>query len=142
MANFNKVMIMGNLTKDPEKRYTKTDQAVTHFTVASNSVYRDKSGERKEQVSFVPVSVWGKQAENCDQYLQKGSPVFVEGRLVSSSWESPQGERKFKLEVTAQSVQFLSGGPKRAGGESSADADSVNIQDEPPGGPSEDEVPF
>lgn len=142
MANFNKVMIMGNLTRDPEKRYTKTDQAVTHFTVASNRVYRDKSGEKKEQVSFVPVSVWGKQAENCQQYLQKGSPVFVEGRLVSSSWESPQGEKRSKLEVVAQTVQFLSGGTKRSGGESSGDSDSVNIQDEPPGGPSEDEVPF
>ncbi|PKN00123.1 MAG: single-stranded DNA-binding protein [Elusimicrobia bacterium HGW-Elusimicrobia-2] len=143
MANFNKVMIMGNLTKDPEERFTKTDAMVVHFTVACNRVWRDKvSGEQKKQVSFVPVSVWGRAAENCKQYLQKGSPVFVEGRLVSSSWESPQGEKRSKLEVVAQSVQFLSSGPRRAGGESSADSEPVNIQDEPPGGPSEDEVPF
>jgi len=143
MANFNKVMMMGNLTRDPEKRYTKNDQAVTHFTLACNRVWRDKSGEQKKQVSFVPVSVWGKSAENCEQYLQKGSPVFVEGRLVSSSWENPQGEKRSKLEVVAQSVQFLSGGPRRDGGGASSDeAAAPNIQDEPPGSPSEDEVPF
>jgi len=143
MANFNKVMMMGNLTRDPEKRYTKTDQAVTHFTLACNRVWRDKSGEQKKQVSFVPVSVWGKSAENCEQYLQKGSPVFVEGRLVSSSWENQQGEKRSKLEVVAQSVQFLSGGPRRDGGGASGDrAAAPDIQDEPPGSPSEDEVPF
>ncbi len=143
MANFNKVMLMGNLTRDPEKRYTKNDSMVTHFTIACNRVYRDRaSGEQKKQVSFVPISVWGRSAENCAQYLQKGSPVFIEGRLVSSSWENPQGEKRSKLEVVAQSVQFLSGGPRRDGGEPSRDAASADIQDEPPGSPSEDEVPF
>ncbi|MBU4134453.1 single-stranded DNA-binding protein [bacterium] len=145
MANFNKVMLMGNLTRDPEKRYTKTDQAVTHFTVACNRVYRDKvSGEQKKQVSFVPVSVWGRSAENCAQYLKKGSPVFIDGRLVSSSWENPQGEKRSKLEVVAMSVQFLSGGPRSAGDEAAHDgsASAGDIQDEPPGSPSEDEVPF
>ena len=82
MANFNKVILMGNLTRDPEKRYTRGDIPVVHFSVACDKVYTDrKTGERKQVVSFIPVVVWGKQAENCSQYLQKGSPVFVEGYL-------------------------------------------------------------
>ena len=148
MANFNKVMLMGNLTRDPEKRYTKGDRAVTHFSVACNRTYTDPAtGEKKQIVSYVPIVVWGKQAENCAQYLQKGSPVFVEGRLASRSWETPQGEKRTRLEVVANNIQFLRRAPKigdadYAQPDRSAGGQDESIADEPPKNPSEDEVPF
>ena len=151
MANFNKVMLMGNLTRDPEKRYTRGDNPVAHFSVACNRNYTDrKTGEKKQVVSFIPVVVWGAQAENCSQYLQKGSPVFVEGRLASRSWETPQGERRSRIEVVAQSIQFLRRAPQgEYTGSSQPEQESVkddmDIAEEPPSAkpPSEDDdVPF
>jgi single-strand DNA-binding protein len=114
MASFNKVMLMGNLTRDPELRYIPSGSAVTSFTVAMNRVYKLQTGEKKEETSFVKVVVWGRMAEICGEYLTKGSPVFVEGRLQSRSWDGPNGEKRSALEVIAQSVQFLgrSGGSK------------------------------
>ena len=151
MANFNKVMLMGNLTRDPEKRVTRGDTSVVHFSVACNRNYTDRNtGEKKQLVSFIPVVVWGKQAENCMQYLQKGSPVFVEGRIASRSWETPQGEKRSKIEVVAANIQFLRRAPKQ-GDEDYAQApsaaappegDEEDIVDEPPRNPSENEVPF
>ena len=149
MANFNKVILMGNLTRDPEKRYTRGDNPVTHFSVACNRNYTDrKTGEKKQIVSFIPVVVWGTQAENCAQYLQKGSPVFVEGRLASRSWETPQGDKRSRLEVVAQSIQFLRRAPQGEYNSASSDSSVKNsvetdILDEPPKSPSEDgDVPF
>jgi len=106
-ASMNKVFIMGNLTRDPELRYVPSGAAVTNFTVASNRVYKDKTGEKKEDVSFVKVIVWGKMAETCGEYLTKGRPVLVEGRLQSRSWEGQDGQKKNTLEVIALNVQFL-----------------------------------
>ncbi len=141
MANLNKVLLMGNLTKDPEKRVTKGDNSVVHFTVACNRGYTDRTtGERKESVSFIPVVVWGNQAENCAKYLTKGSPVFVEGRLANRSWETSSGERRTRIEVVAQSIQFLRRAPQ-----SSYQPDEVADEDiakEPPESPSENDVPF
>jgi len=146
MANFNKVMLMGNLTRDPEKRYTKGDTAVARFSVACNRNYTDRqTGEKKQIVAFIPVVVWGKQAENCSQYLSKGSPVFVEGRLQSRSWETSDGQKRNTLEVIASMVQFLNRAPKREGDEYSQGAaapQDEEIVEEPPKSPSEDEVPF
>ena len=107
-ASFNKVMLMGNLTRDPELRYIPSGQAVTTFTVAVNRVYNSQAGEKKEEVSFIRIVVWAKLAENCNEYLKKGSPVFVEGRLQSRSWEAQDGTKRSTIEVVAQSVQFLS----------------------------------
>ncbi len=106
-AGFNKVLILGNLTRDPELRYIPSGQAVTTFTVAVNRTYVAQSGEKKEEVSFVRVVVWGRSAENCNEYLKKGSSVFVEGRLQSRSWDAPDGTKRSTIEVVAQTVQFL-----------------------------------
>ena len=111
MANFNSVILVGRLTKDPELRYAPSGKAVADIGLAINHTYSTQDGEKKEEVCFVQVVVWGKQAENCSQYLNKGSEVLVEGRLHSSSWETKAGEKRSKLDVTAKHVQFL--GKKR-----------------------------
>ncbi len=122
-ASFNKVMLMGNLTRDPELRYIPSGQAVTTFTIAVNRTYNSQSGEKKEEVSFVRIVVWARRAEVCNEYLKKGSPVFVEGRLQSRSWEAQDGTKRSALEVIAQNVQFLSRGPRvNEGEEEAADA--------------------
>lgn len=110
MANLNKVFLIGNLTRDPELRYIPSGSAVATFTIAANRAYVLQSGEKKEEVSYIRVVVWAKMAEICGEYLSKGSPVFVEGRLQSRSWETQQGEKRSTLEVVAQSVQFLGRG--------------------------------
>ena len=110
MAKLNKVFLIGNLTRDPELRYVPSGAAVATFTVATNRAYTLQSGEKKEEVCYVRVVVWGKLAEICGEYLSKGSPVFVEGRLQSRSWETPQGEKRSTLEAVAQNVQFLGRG--------------------------------
>jgi single-strand DNA-binding protein len=113
-ASLNKVFLMGNLTRDPELRYVPSGTAVANFTVAVNRPYKDTAGEKKEEVSFIRVVVWGKMAEICGEYLSKGRPVLVEGRLKSRSWEDQSGQKRSALDVVAMSVQFLgSRGDKR-----------------------------
>ncbi len=114
MASLNKVLLIGNLTRDPELRYIPNGSAVASFTMAINRVYKSQSGEKKEEVSFIRVVVWGRMAETCGEYLKKGSPAFVEGRLQSRSWDGPDGQKKNATEVVALNVQFLRG----AGGSS------------------------
>jgi len=97
---------MGNLTRDPELRYTASGAAVASFGLAVNRKYK-AGDEWKEEVCFVDITVWAKQAENCAEYLHKGSPVFVEGRLNYQSWESDTGQKRNKLEVVANTIQFL-----------------------------------
>src|SRR5271170_6360886 len=115
MADFNKVLLLGNLTRDPEVRYTPKGTAVGELGLAINDSYKAQDGTVKEQVTFVSVEVWGRQAETCKQYLTKGRPVFVEGRLRLDQWEQ-EGQKKSKLKVVADRVQFLGGGPGRTGG--------------------------
>lgn len=116
MANFNKVLLMGNLTKDPELRYTPQGTAVANLRMAVNRKFKDRNQELKEEVCFVTAVVWDKQAETCNQYLRKGSPVFVEGRLQSRSWEDAAGQKRSVIEVRAERVQFMgSAGGSRAG---------------------------
>ena len=110
MSSLNKVFLIGNLTRDPELRYVPSGTAVATFTVAVNRVYTSQAGEKKEEVSFIRVVVWGRRAEVCGEYLSKGSPVFVEGRLQSRSWESQDGQKRNTIEVIADNVQFLRGG--------------------------------
>ncbi len=112
MASENKVLLMGNLTRDPELRYIPNGQAVAVFTVAVNRKYKSLTGEMVEKTDFIPVEVWRKQAESCKQYLNKGSSVYIEGRLQSSSWEAEDGSKRSKLRIVAQRVQFLSRSPK------------------------------
>lgn len=109
MPNYNRVILAGNLTRDPELRYIPSGQAVTNFTVAINRNYITQAGERREETNFIPVVVWGKQAENCNQYLSKGSPVLVEGRLQQRSWETQEGQKRTIIEVVADRVVFLGG---------------------------------
>lgn len=108
MANFNKVFLIGNLTRDPELRYTPQGNAVVNLRIATNYRFKDKSGQQKTETCFVTVVVWNKQAELCNQYLRKGKAVFVEGRLQSRTFENSSGQKKNVLEVRAERVQFLS----------------------------------
>lgn len=119
-ASLNKVLLIGNLTRDPELRYIPSGQAVTSFTVAVNRTYNSQSGEKKEEVCFIRVVVWGRMAENCNEYLKKGSPVFVEGRLQSRSWDAQDGTKRSTTEVVALSVQFLN----RPGGRGAENAEA------------------
>ncbi|MDP2044452.1 MAG: single-stranded DNA-binding protein [Candidatus Omnitrophota bacterium] len=107
MASYNKVLLMGNLTKDPELRYTPSGTAVANLRLAVNRKYRTKDQELKEEVCFITAVVWSKQAETCNQYLHKGSSVFVEGRLQSRSWEDNAGAKRSVIEVRAERVQFM-----------------------------------
>ena len=112
MANLNKVLLIGNLTRDPELRYTPSGTAVTNLRMAINRRYKDRSGEAKQEVCYVSVIAWDKQAEVCNQYLHKGSPLMVEGRLQSRSWDGADGKKRNVLEIRAERVQFL-GGPSQ-----------------------------
>src|ERR1043165_2499364 len=118
MPDLNKVMLMGNLTRDPEVRYTPKGTAVGELGIAINSSYRSQDGTNREEVCYVDIEVWDRQAETCKQYLQRGSPVFIEGRLKLDQWETKEGEKKSRLRVRAERVQFLSsrGGPGGAQG--------------------------
>lgn len=118
MANFNKVLLIGNLTKDPELRYTPQGTAVVNLRLAVNRRFRNRNQELKEEACFVTAVVWDRQAESCNQYLHKGSPVFVEGRLQSRSWEDNTGQKRSIIEVRAERVQFLGTPPAKAEAES------------------------
>ena len=114
MANFNKVLLIGNLTKDPELRYTPQGTAVVNLRLAVNRRFKDRNQELKEETCFVTAVVWDKQAETCNQYLHKGSPVLIEGRLQSRSWEDNTGQKRYVIEVRAERVQFLTAGAGQA----------------------------
>ncbi|HLD88164.1 MAG TPA: single-stranded DNA-binding protein [Candidatus Omnitrophota bacterium] len=116
MASLNKVLLIGNLTKDPELRYTPNGTAVTNLRLAVNRKFKDRTGELKEDTCFITVTAWDKQAEICNQYLQKGRAVFVEGILQSRSWETSDKQKRSTIDVRAERIQFLSGAPKPAEG--------------------------
>ena len=112
MASLNKVFLIGNLTRDPELRYTPNGIAVVSLGLAVNRRYKDKMGELKEEVLFINASAWNKQAEVCNQYLKKGRPVFIEGQLQSRSWEGKDGQKRTTIDVRVERVQFLGSSPK------------------------------
>ena len=136
MANFNKVFLMGNLTRDPELRFTTSGAPVTNLRLAINRVYTDRNGEKKEETCFLTVVVWGRQAETCAEYLSKGRPVFVQGRLRNRDIEIEEGKNRSILEVIAEQVQFLGrGGRDREPGSINTDtgtekADTSKIEPE------------
>jgi len=115
VASLNKVLLIGNLTKDPELRYTPQGTAVVNLRMAINRKFRNRNQETKEEVCFITAVVWDKQAETCNQYLHKGSPVFIEGRLQSRSWEDNSGNKRQVIEVRAERVQFLGQAPSSRG---------------------------
>ena len=133
MASYNKVLLMGNLTKDPELRYTPQGTAVANLRLAVNRKYRTKEQELKEEVCFITAVVWSKQAETCNQYLHKGSSVFVEGRLQSRSWEDNTGAKRSVIEVRAERVQFMGapGGQAAKAPEQSSPIHSEALPEEP-----------
>ena len=154
MASLNKVLLMGNLTRDPEVRHTPKGTAVGDLAMAINMTYKAQDGTEKEEVCYVDVVVWGRQAETCRDYLTKGAPVFVEGRLQLDQWEGPEGEKKSRMRVRADRVQFLSrsggggGGGARgprseeAGGGGAPSEGGAPKQASPPRDLPEDDVPF
>ncbi len=131
MASLNKLFLMGNLTREPELRYTSGGAAVCGFGLAINRRYSTASGEQREEVCFVDIDVWGKQGESCKNYLRKGAPVFIEGRLRMDSWQDREsGKTRTRLTVTAERVQFL-GTPR--GGEFGGGSDEDGAYDSQPG---------
>ncbi len=131
MGTLNKVFLMGNLTRDPELRYVPSGTAVCTFSMAINQKYKTQSGEMKEDVTFVNITVWAKAAENCGEYLKKGSSVLVEGCLKFSSWEAEDGKKRSKLDVTAQRVQFLWSKEKGASADKAEDAAPTPSEETP-----------
>lgn len=119
MASLNKVFMIGNLTRDPELRYTPSGAAVASFGLAANREWATQQGEKRKETCFVKIVVWGRTAELCGEYLYKGSQVFVEGRLQYRTWEETGGAKRSTLEVRAERVQFL-GKPKAAAGAQAA----------------------
>jgi single-strand DNA-binding protein len=147
MASFNKVIIAGNLTRDPELRYTPKGTAIARIGVACNRKWKSETGELKEEVTFVDVDAFGKQAETIGQYLKKGRPILIEGRLRYETWEDKQsGQKKSKLGVVLESFQFLdSGGGRSEGGSAPSRPAPSAPSSEPAGGdmpPESDDVPF
>ena len=107
MANLNKVLLIGRLTRDPEQRYTPSGAAITEFGLAVNRYYKGADGNQREETAFVDVTTWGRQAELAKQYLAKGRQVFLEGRLKFDQWTTQDGQKRSKLSVTADTLQFL-----------------------------------
>ena len=122
MASLNKALLIGNLTRDVELRYTPSGSAVASFGLAVNRTYTNSDGEKVDEVCFLDVVAWNRLAEISGEYLSKGRPVFVEGRLQMDSWEDQDGKKKTKLKVVAQNIQFLSSGEKDVTEEEDADS--------------------
>jgi len=143
VAGLNRVILIGNLTDDPELRYTQNGVARTRFSIAVNRRYRNREGNLQEETTFVPIVVWGPQAENCANYLGKGRSVAVDGRLRIETFETEEGERRKVAEVVAETVQFLGGGPGgRRGAEGEAEKEAPQTAEAPPEETGDEEVPF
>jgi len=141
MASLNRVLLIGNLTRAPELRYTPSGTAVADLRMAVNRNYTTQSGEKREETFFVNVVVWGKQAESSGEYLDKGSSIFVEGRLQTRDWEGKDGQKRSVTEVVAERVQFLSR-TKGGGAGAPAPATAPAFAEEAPAGGGDDDVPF
>jgi single-strand DNA-binding protein len=148
MASFNKVILLGNLTRDPEVRYTPKGSAVTDLGIAVNRQYTLESGEKREEVTFVDVTFWGRTAEVAGEYLKKGRPVFIEGRLQLDTWDDKQsGQKRSKLKVIGETMQML-GSPRGSGSPNGGDepAGRAGKPSAPPKSevtaPDDDEIPF
>jgi single-strand DNA-binding protein len=155
MANFNKVMLMGNLTRDPEVRYTPKGTAVAELGLAVNRIYSGENNEKREETTFVDVTLWGRTAEIAGEYLKKGRPVFIEGRLQLDSWEDKQsGQKRSKLKVVGEGMQLL-GSPRGSGGGGNEGEESQSAprpsggsrpaappKSAPSAAPDDDEIPF
>jgi len=153
MANLNKVMLIGNLTRDPELRYTPKGTAVADIALAINRVWNNEQGQRQEETTFVDITLWGRQAELAQQYLTKGRGAYVEGRLQMDTWDDKQtGQKRSKLKVVAESLQFLpdGGGAKSGAAGGGSSSPQRPAQQRPQGGSpapaddyaEDDDIPF
>ena len=159
MGSVNKVILIGNLGADPELKYTPSNRPVCNLSVATNEVFKDKTGQRQERVEWHRVTVWGDQAENCSKYLAKGRTVYVEGRLQTRSWDDKDGKKRYSTDIVADRVVFLStggaeGGARRGGaGGGRPSWGEEGPSSGPPGGgaaepeghgppPGDDDIPF
>jgi single-strand DNA-binding protein len=150
MASFNKVLLLGNLTRDPEVRYTPKGTAVAELGIAVNRVYTTEGGEKREETTFVDVTLWGRTAEIAGEYLKKGRPVFIEGRLQLDTWDDKQsGQKRSKLKVVADGMQLIGGRPGGGGDmdENSGGSRTAGRATTPPpkpaaSEPDDDEIPF
>jgi single-strand DNA-binding protein len=153
MASFNKVILLGNLTRDPEVRYTPKGSAVCDLGIAINRSYTLDSGEKREEVTYVDVVLWARLAEIAGEYLKKGRPIFIEGRLQLDTWDDKQsGQKRSKLRVIGETMQLLGGRPPGAGGAAAEGAEPA--RESPPSKPAsppkagaaaepdDDEIPF
>ena len=146
-TNINRVVLTGNLTRDPELRNTNSGTSVCSLRIASNSRRKDASGNWVEKPNYFDVTVWGAQGENCAQYLSKGRPVAIDGRLNWREWEDQQGNKRQSVDIIADSVQFLG---SREGGEnggrftpqSDVPADTADFANAPAGSAGDDDIPF
>ena len=141
MASFNKVFLIGNLTRDPELNHTPNGTAVVELGMATNRKFKSATGEQKEEVCFLNLSAFGRKAEVMNEYLQKGSPLLVEGRLKFSSWETKEGEKRNKLSVIVENFQFLGtkgGGKKYDDG----DVDPMDVGGSTTADIGDDDIPF
>ncbi|HWA88263.1 MAG TPA: single-stranded DNA-binding protein [Opitutus sp.] len=117
MANFNKVYLIGNLTRDPELRVTPKGTAICQFGIAVNRQYKDESGALRDDTTFVDIEAWGKQGETISKYMTKGRPLFIEGRLKLDQWEDKNsGQKRSRMKVVLEGFQFLGGGQREGGG--------------------------
>lgn len=147
MASFNKVILLGNLTRDPEVRYTPKGSAVADLGIAVNRQYTLDNGEKREEVTFVDVTFWGRTAEVAGEYLKKGRPVFIEGRLQLDTWDDKQsGQKRSRLKVIGENMQMLG---SRGGGSDVDDAERPARMAKPAAPPKpvsaeqdDDEIPF
>jgi single-strand DNA-binding protein len=151
MASFNKVILLGNLTRDPEVRYTPKGTAVTELGMAVNRVYTAENGEKREETTFVDITLWGRTAEIAGEYLKKGRPVFIEGRLQLDTWDDKQsGQKRSKLKVVGEGLQLIGSRPGSGGGGGGEDEGSSaprSSKSTPPpkaapSAPDDDEIPF
>lgn len=153
MASYNKVILVGNLTRDPELRYTPKGVAIAKISLAVNRTWKNESGESKEEVTFVDIDAFSRQAETLAQYLKKGSPLMVEGRLRLDQWDDKQtGQKRSRLGVVLEGFQFLGGAKSSEGGSANAEAPRRQATPPPPQEqgpaeaegppPEEDDVPF
>ena len=138
MASLNKVLLIGNLTRPPELRYTPSGTAVADMRLAVSRNYTTQSGEKRDETAFLTVIAWAKTAENCREYLDKGSQIFVEGRIQTRDWEGKDGQKRSATEIVADRVQFLS----RTKGAATAPAAVPAAESFSEEGASDDDVPF
>jgi single-strand DNA-binding protein len=142
----NKVILVGNLGKDPEVRYTQTGSAVANFSIATSEQWNDRDGKKQERTEWHNIVVWGKQAEHCGQYLSKGRQVYIEGSIRTRSYDDKSGNKRYITEIVAQRIQFLGGGGGTRLPQQGMDAGGVD--DMAMGGmgggqpPMDDDIPF